>query len=120
MGIQALPDMYALGPAALRHTYQTKPSCPCYNYYIYIISYIFHGNIQNNSWINTTRLVFTHSCQQYLHIKSSVYCMATYCMYVIYKQLHTKQVQFPLVRTCKHLLKFKLEGIIVGHVKCIK
>ena len=33
-GIQALPDMYALFPRAVGHTYQARPSCPCYNYYL--------------------------------------------------------------------------------------
>ena len=40
MGNWDLPDIYAhaLGPAALGlgHIYQANPSCPCYNYYIYI------------------------------------------------------------------------------------
>ena len=40
MGNRDLPDVYAhaLGPVALGlgHIYQANPSCPCYNYYIYI------------------------------------------------------------------------------------
>ena len=31
----------ALGPAALGHTYQANPSCPCYNYYMYIDCLVF-------------------------------------------------------------------------------
>ena len=35
--IWAFPDMYALCPWAVGHTYQAEPSCPCYNsYYIYM------------------------------------------------------------------------------------
>ena len=29
----------SLGPVALGHTYQAKPSCPCYNYYIRMPDY---------------------------------------------------------------------------------
>ena len=40
MGTWNLPDIYAraLRPVALGfgHIYQANPSCPCYNYYIYI------------------------------------------------------------------------------------
>ena len=43
MGNRDLPDIYAraLGPAALGlgHIYQANPSCPCYNLYMYIITY---------------------------------------------------------------------------------
>ena len=34
-GIQALPYMYTLSLQATRHTYQ--PSCPWYNYYMYLV-----------------------------------------------------------------------------------
>ena len=40
VGTRDFPDIYAraLGPAALGlgHIYQANPSCPCYNYYMYI------------------------------------------------------------------------------------
>ena len=32
-GIWALPDIYTLCPQEVGHTYQAKPSFPCYNYY---------------------------------------------------------------------------------------
>ena len=40
VGTQDFPDIYvrALG---LGHIYQANPSCPCYNYYIYIIYIIY-------------------------------------------------------------------------------
>ena len=41
MSTRDFPDIYAraLGPAALGlgHIYQANPSCPWYNYYIYIV-----------------------------------------------------------------------------------
>ena len=42
MGTRDFPDIYAraLGPAALGpgHIYQANPSCPWYNYYLFLIS----------------------------------------------------------------------------------
>ena len=45
VGTRDFPDIYAraLGLAALGlgHIYQANPSCPCYNYYIYISLHCF-------------------------------------------------------------------------------
>ena len=38
MGTRDLPDIYARA-LGLGHIYQANPSCPCYNYYIYIVPY---------------------------------------------------------------------------------
>ena len=77
MGTPDFPDIYAraLGPAALGlgHIYQANPSCPWYNYYIYI--YIINSWLHKPSY-SVTRIVSHALLHTYIHCVTLCY---THC-----------------------------------------
>ena len=123
--------MYALCPRAVRHTYQAKPSCPCYNCYIlhtcfcyvyamytYLLCYIYVYS--PNMYIPPTCILLT--CWCYVHacillIYVTIYSLlACYILsgYIMYIMLIITIIT--LLTCCCHLYVHSIYLLLLHHL----